>query len=303
MEQMFALERWVAADADRPGRGHRLELALTALAGRRPPGQINRLLEHEGTQALESLWKGASESERSEITAEAEDLAKKGIDVLFRWSEAYPERLHAAAQAPPLLFYWGSIDALHSDAIGMCGARESSQAGLEAARKCGEEVARTGLTVVSGYARGVDTETHLGALNAGGRTIVVLAEGFNHFRRKRSFGGIEWDPDKMLVLSQFPPGQSWNVGAAMTRNTVIVGLALGLVVVEAAEKGGTLNAGLRAVEMKRPVLALDFAGGTPRGNQILFERGAVKVSTLNALRHELVRLKSRPGQPGQLHLM
>src|SRR5438094_8376845 len=133
IEQMFALERWAAADADEHGRGHRLQLALMALAGRRPPAQINRLLELEGTKGVEGLWTGATESERSEITAEAEDLARKGIDVLFRWTEAYPETLHAAAQAPPLLFYWGNVDALHSDGVGMCGARESSQAGLEAA--------------------------------------------------------------------------------------------------------------------------------------------------------------------------
>jgi DNA processing protein len=80
------------------------------------------------------------------------------------------------------------------------------------------------------------------------------------------------------VLSQFPPHQTWNVGAAMTRNAVIAALGRALVVIEASETGGTLDAGIQALAIKRPVIALEFESeATPAGNRLLLERGAIPV--------------------------
>ena len=115
------------------------------------------------------------------------------------------------------------------------------------------------------------------ALDKPRRTVIVLAEGILHFRRKRVFGDL-LDFDRVVVVSQFAPAQRWNVGAAMTRNGVISGLGRAMVVVEAGETGGTLNAGLQALRMGRPVLALEFSSQeTPAGNRILIEKGAVAV--------------------------
>lgn len=120
-------------------------------------------------------------------------------------------------------------------------------------------------------------ETHLAALDLGGTTVIVLAEGFMHFRVKKAFGD-SFDPDRVLVLSQFAPRQPWHVGSAMTRNAVIAGLGRALVVIEANGSGGTLDAGLQALAVGRPVLALEFENGpTPDGNRVLIERGAIPV--------------------------
>jgi len=256
-------------------RHERLLFALAAFDRYRTPRAIRGLLRDGPPSSLGEVGSGPSlETYRQE----ADELYERGVDVVALGDDRYPARLTATKAAPPLLFTWGNTDLLRESAVGMCGSRHVSTKGIEAARVCGLEVSAHGLSVVSGYAKGVDTETHLAALDAGGRTVIVLAEGINGFRRKRAFAGVPFDEEHILVLSQFSPGQRWNVGAAMTRNGVIAGLGHALVVIEAGETGGTLNAGIQALEMGRPVLALEFSSQeTPAGNRLLFEKGAIRI--------------------------
>jgi DNA processing protein len=263
--------------SDMGPRPERLVLALAAFAVFRSPGRIRAAI---GAGRLESLLRHelVTQALRQELAAEADQLADVGVDVIAIGDDEYPIRLVQVKAAPPLLFCWGNKALLQSSAVGMCGSRNVSEKGLEAARTCGLEVARHGLIVVSGYAKGVDTVTHHAALEAGGNTVIVLAEGIRGFRRKRVFSDVPFDQHHVLVVSQFPPGQRWNVGAAMTRNTLIAGVGQALVVIEAGETGGTLNAGLQALEMSKPVLALEFSSQeTPPGNQTLISKGAIAI--------------------------
>ena len=130
--------------------------------------------------------------------------------------------------------------------------------------------------------------THVSTLDSGGATVIVLPEGISHFKVKREIAEV-WDPARVLVVSQFSPSQTWSAGTAMTRNSVIIGLSLALVVIEAGEKGGTLAAGRRALELGRRVIALEFPD-MPKGNTALLKNGAVAVSNpveLNSFLHEL----------------
>src|SRR5260370_4170026 len=210
--------------------------------------------------------------------------------------------LASLRQAPPAFFYLGNSELLAMPSIGMCGSRRTTDQGLSAARACGEEGARRGVAVTSGYARGVDTEAHAGALDTEGRTIMVLAEGIRRFKAKRWLASRTHDPRQVAVVSQFPPMQPWSVGAAMTRNAVIVGLSLGLVVIEAGESGGTLAAGMQALDMGRPVFALEFKNDMPPGNKILISRGPVPVHAPSHLRERLQQLLSAD-HAGQLRLV
>jgi DNA processing protein len=238
---------------------------------------------------------------RDAAAALAADLAKQGVDVVTINQDAYPHRLRDLRTPPPFLFWWGNLSLFGERGVGMCGSRDASERGLQYARLFGRAVVERGLQVVSGYARGVDLETHLGALEATGATIVVLAEGIKHFKRKRAFAGLPFDEDHVLALSEFPPGQPWSAGAAMTRNATIAALARAMLVIEARERGGTLNAGLQAMEIGRPVFALDYAEDLPEGNRILFERGAVPLRSKNELLAALDTLASR-SEPQQLIL-
>jgi DNA processing protein len=277
-----------------------LELALAAMVDPRTPARIAAVLRAEGRTGLAARYRTLGDDDRRRIAQEASDLAARGFCAVLLGDERYPSRLRALHSPPPVLYCWGNLDLTVEPAVGMCGSRNASDIGLRAATVSGEEVARHSMTVVSGYAKGVDTATHLAALGSGGRTIIVLAEGINHFRVKRAFHDVDFDPDRVLVLSQFPPGQPWAAGSAMTRNGVIVALGQALIVVEAGDKGGTLAAGTQALEIGRPLFVLDFNGGTPAGNRLLIERGGRPIADPPQLRSALDELSAVPPQPEQL---
>ena len=123
---------------------------------------------------------------------------------------AYPQRVKKILgnSAPRHLDMVGNLELLNGAGLGFCGARRSSEKGLETARDCSEQAAINGVLVVSGNAAGVDFEAHYTCLNAGGSTIFVLPEGINHFRIKRALKPV-WDWNRVLVISQFQPDEPW----------------------------------------------------------------------------------------------
>ncbi|MGW9196590.1 DNA-processing protein DprA [Micromonospora chersina] len=271
-------------------------LGLVAFTNPRTPGRIFALLKDEGRDGLRSRFEALPSSHQEDLLEQASAMAEKGIDALLVGDARYPAQLGDLASSSPVLFYWGNVDLLSAPGLGMCGSRKASELGLKAAVACGEEVQQQGLVVVSGYAKGVDTETHLAALRQGGSTVVVLAEGFDHFRIKRAIPRELFRRENVLVVSQFAPRQPWTAGGAMTRNKLIYGLGLALVVVEAGEKGGTLAAGSGALSLGKPVFVLDFNGSTPAGNRILLDKGGIPVPTRSHLGKEIQKLISRSNE-------
>jgi DNA processing protein len=249
------------------------ESRLAAIVAPPSRGATRRLLQ-EGVRARRRHLEHLAPEVRQSIGGLASSLRADRIQILIREDPEWPDQLDVLPTPPAYLFARGNLELLRSPAIGMCGSRRASERGLEAARLCGEAVAARGWHVVSGYAKGVDIETHLAALRVGGNTVIVLAEGVLHFRRKRAFDGLPFNSRTVLVLSQFPPTQRWTAGAAMTRNGLIVTLGRALVVIEAGEKGGTLAAGRQALGLRQPVFALEFSDGPRLGNQQLFDDGA-----------------------------
>ncbi|MFB7075776.1 DNA-processing protein DprA, partial [Streptomyces sp. NPDC056290] len=261
----------------------RLRLSLAAFATLGTPVKIDGRLRESGVSGLYPLYKALSADDRKEVDAKASNLSDKGIRVILRGEKGYPDSLlHNQRSSAPILYLWGNFDLLHLDGVGMCGSRSASELGLKAAEACGREVSARQMSVISGYAKGVDTVTHLAALHSGGSTVIVLAEGFDHFRIKKNFRDA-FDLKKVLVVSQFPPSQPWLAYAAMARHKVIFGLGRALVVVEAGEKGGTLAAGEGALRMGRPVFVLNFGSDTPAGNKILLEKGGYPITSREQL--------------------
>jgi DNA processing protein len=270
----------------------RLELALTAFEVLRTPSRITGALRAGGTSALEAEYTGLAANARVDVDQKAHAMREHRIDAVFFGMPDYPSSLvsdrHPVA---PIIFYRGNKELFYRDGIGMCGSRHVSDRGVEAASRCGRYATEMGLTVVSGYAAGVDTATHLAALREGGSTVVVLAEGMDFFRVKRAFAA-DFDWDRILVVSQFPPSQPWRAHAAMARNAIIFGLPKALLVVEAGERGGTLAAGKGALKLGRSVIAVDFGDETPPGNRILIEKGARAVRTPPQLRAAFYEVRS-----------
>ena len=234
-------------------------LLLAVAASRHGDARLTARARELGTTAFADLLHGISRAEQERVDEEASELSDRGVGAALFGSPEYPRLLSHVRAAPPFLFYTGAVDLLAAHGIGVCGSRNASDEGLRAAAACGEVATQHGLTVVSGYARGVDTIAHVSALSSGGRTVIVLPEGINHFRVKPGPVADVWNKERVLVVSQFSPSRPWSAGNAMARNNMIIGLSLALVVVEASEKGGTLSAGTKALRLNKPVLALEFA--------------------------------------------
>lgn len=282
----------------------RIQLALAAFATLRTPSRITAALRHHGISALESEYESLTSEVRDDIDQKAYEMSQEGTDAIFFSASDFPQRLiNNERPIAPIIFYRGNKDLLYRDGIGMCGSRHVSARGLDAASRCGALATEKGMTVVSGYAAGVDTATHLAALRSGGSTVVVLAEGIDHFRVKRAFAD-DFDWDRIVVVSQFAPSQPWRAHAAMARNGIIYGLPKALLVVEAGEKGGTLAAGEGALKLRRTVIAVEFGDETPPGNRVLIDKGAWAVSTPQQLRDsfESVRAVSSFAEPGSPRL-
>lgn len=204
-------------------------------------------------------------------------LIGKGITPLFLADLRYPDSLRSVlgSNAPVLLFVQGNLSLLSIPSLGFCGSRAASEKGIRVARECAEAASKKGINIVSGYAAGIDEATHKAALVAGGTTAAILAEGIMHFRIKRDLKEF-WDWERAVVVSQYLPRVTWNVGNAMKRNGTICALSHAMVLIEARETGGSIEAGRACLNLGIPLFAPVYDGmpDSAKGNQILLAQGA-----------------------------
>lgn len=198
------------------------------------------------------------------------------IKELHLGDEKYPIKLSRRLnkKAPKTLYCMGNLELLELQGIGFCGSREASEKAIYAAEACTQELIANDMVAVSGYARGVDEAVHLAALKSGGTTIIVLPEGIDHFTIRKSLESA-WDWERVLVISEFEPTAGWQAFRAMQRNSTIIGLSEAMIVVEAREKGGTMEAGKQTLKLQRPLFTLSYKDpSTSGGNLELQKKGA-----------------------------
>lgn len=212
-----------------------------------------------------------------------DSLVENDITIRVIGFDGYPARLLTVLRntAPPILYLVGNEKLFESHSVGFCGSRKASDKGIEVAESCGEILAQQSINIVSGYAAGVDTATHIGALRAGGSTIVVLPDGILHFRLKEQISELLAGSDlsKILVVSEFPPGIPWKAHNAMTRNRTIVGFSDAMVVIESGLEGGTFEAGNTALSLGVPLFCIEYAAppSSAPGNAYFLSHGAVAI--------------------------
>jgi len=168
----------------------------------------------------------------------------------------YPANLREISTPPERLFVRGTMTDGDALAVAIVGSRTATSYGLAVAERLAAELAARGITVVSGLARGIDSAAHRGALRVGGRTLAVLGSGVDVIyppENRRLAREIEGHG---AVISQFAPGTRPLAGHFPARNRVIAGLSLGVVVVEAAERSGSLITAGLAGELGREVMAV-----------------------------------------------
>jgi DNA processing protein len=211
--------------------------------------------------------------------AEADRLAALGGRLLARARPGYPARLAETHDPPLLLEARGPLPEVEP-AVAVVGARSASPYGLRAAREIALGLARAGVTVVSGLARGVDAAAHRGALEGGGRTIAVLGSGLDRPYPKEHEGlALEIVRAGGALVSELPLGTPPLAVHFPRRNRIVAGLSLGVVVVEAAERSGSLITAEWALEAGREVMAVPARVGDPgaAGCHRLIQEGAALV--------------------------
>jgi DNA processing protein len=193
----------------------------------------------------------------------------------------YPHSLRFIFDPPPELYVRGRIERRDVEAIAIVGSRDASPYGLATAERLGRELASAGITVVSGLAIGIDAAAHRGALAGGGRTIAVLGSGIDTIYPHRHRRLADEIAESGAVVSEFPHGTPPRAWHFPLRNRIVSGLSLGVVVVEATEKSGSLITARLALEQGRAVLAVpgEAGLGRTRGVHRLIRQGATLVES------------------------
>jgi DNA processing protein len=265
-------------------------------AAARARGQWQRVdgVGPKTAEALEAVTDG-------QIDAELEAAARAGAEIIALEDERYPAALAAIHDPPPVLYVRGRLEATDALAVGVVGSRRCTHYGLEQAERFGQLLGRAGFTVVSGGARGIDAAAHRGALTGGGRTIAVMGCGLcQTYPREndRLFEQIVSE-DRGAVISELPMRTAVLGGNFPTRNRIISGLSLAVLIVEAGRRSGSHITAREAADQGREVFAVPGRVDSPlsQGTNELIRNGAILVQDLDDILEHLGGVGAKMGVP------
>jgi DNA processing protein len=232
---------------------------------------------------------------REQAAREIAAAAKLGVKYIGLGEIEYPALLRETDDAPPLLAVRGNIEALAKPAVALVGSRNASLAGTRLAAKLARELGEAGFIVVSGLARGIDSSAHRASLATG--TIAALAGGHDKPYPPEHVSLLEDLLPRGGAVSEMPLGWEPRARDFPRRNRIIAGIALGVVVVEAAERSGSLITARMALEANREVFAVPGSPADPRagGTNQLLRRGATLVTSAADVIEVLAPMLGRNG--------
>lgn len=292
-----------------------LALSLTPGLG---PGSCKRLVEHFGgpgqvLDATESdlmrvsgMRRGAARTlagrdnisvyARTEVELEA---AHRYGARIFTWDDAeYPAMLRNIHNPPMVLYIKGSADVLSAAGLGVVGSRAATSYGREIASRMSFGLAAKGYAIISGLALGIDTEAHKGALAAGGATVAVLGCGLDIVYPRENRELFRTISETGALVSEYSFGTKPDGFRFPARNRIISGLALGVLVVEASHRSGSLITAEHALEQGREVFAVPGRVDSIKsaGAHSLLQQGAKLVQTVDDILEELPGVSISPGK-------
>ncbi|MCL2839450.1 MAG: DNA-processing protein DprA [Defluviitaleaceae bacterium] len=257
--------------------------------------KLNMLLEIFGT--AKAVFKAKDIGRAVNLTSKAMSIVSKRrnlqyIELLLSEMEAkemayfsrnnprYPALLKTITDAPLGIFCMGTLPADNTHKVAIIGSRKCSEYGLIAARILAEPLAKAGIVIVSGMARGVDSMAHWGALKHGGKTIAVLGCGADICYPSENRTLRHEIMQKGCIISEYPPGTKPQPAFFPARNRIISGLSEGVIVAEASKRSGTLITVDQAIEQGREVLAVpgNISSKLSEGTNQLIRDGAHPVS-------------------------
>ena len=266
------------------------------------PARLQALLDYFGD--IESAWRAPAQAlEEAGLSARlaSELIRVRNSDLLERtwqyigeqsiqvmtWDDAaYPRRLKEINGAPPVLYVQGEISDTDQWAVAMVGTRRITAYGRQAANDLAGELARNGITIVSGLARGVDAVAHQASLKNGGRTFAVLGSGVDVIYPPEHRRLAEEITDQGALISDYPPQTAPEATNFPPRNRIISGLSQAVIVIEAGEKSGALITAAFAAEQGREVFALPgniYAPQSKGANRLIKEGAQILTSAQDVL--------------------
>lgn len=242
---------------------------------------------HDPEKALEALPNMAKKggksnfkaATKSDIIKEMEKTEKFGAKLIFSCDEQYPKLLKEITDRPPVITIKGNPGILHNNKIAIVGSRNASTNGSKFAYILSNEICKAGFTIVSGLAKGIDTSAHKASVNSS--TVAVIAGGINNIYPKENEYLYKEIYEKGIVMTEHTFDQIPSSENFPRRNRIISGLSLGVVVVEAMQKSGTLITSRFAIDQGREVFAVPGSPLDPKyhGTNSLIRDGATLVQS------------------------
>lgn len=267
--------------------------------------KLSKLLTHVGS--AEALWREKESSimrldlppallrqfcearRKIDVTREMDRVAHAGASLITLEDETYPRLLRSLPDRPILLYVQGAAALGNESAVAVVGTRKASRYGRDVAFQLSRQLARQGLTIISGMAHGIDAAAHRGALDAGGKTIAVVATGIDRVYPRENTELAADIAASGAIITEMPLGSAPLGKNFPQRNRIISGLSLGVLVAEAPIKSGALNTVSHAIDQGRDVFAVphNIFSLPGRGGNILIQEGAKLVASVEDMLEEL----------------
>jgi DNA processing protein len=238
--------------------------------------------------------------DNNDLYTSYQKLKDENVHIIGLDDERYPKSVieRLGENAPPVLFCKGYLPLLNTDSISIVGSRDVSDFAVMLTKRIANRLADGGYNVTSGFAKGVDTSAHIGALESNGTTTMVLSYGLNHLSIKKDIKEFNWERNT-LFISQFMPYEKFSGQNAMIRNKLVCALSKAIIVISSGPErdssgkmSGTFDAGLTALKYKIPLFVLNPSLLTPipKGNIDLINIGGISLSNGNELVEYLSKL-------------
>ena len=223
-----------------------------------------------------------------------QNLKNDQVHIIGLDDERYPQSVIGKLKknAPPILFCKGNLQLLNTKGISIVGSRDVSDFAIMLTKRIANRLAENGFNVTSGYAKGVDTSAHLGALEGNGTTTMILSYGVNHLSVKKDIKDFNWEKNTLFV-TQFLPYEKFSGQNAMIRNKLVCAMSQAVIVISSGPErdssgkmSGTFDAGLSALNMNIPLFVLSpslLNPNPPQGNIDLIRIGGISLSNGNEL--------------------
>lgn len=250
---------------------------------------LNTVAERAGFEAAHAVAAAAQVDVGEQLERTRAWCETPGHAILALDDPAYPAALLTMHDPPPLLYVRGRLEALHAPGIAIVGSRNATPQGMDDARRFARELAAAGFVVVSGLALGIDAAAHRGALEGGGETVAVVGTGADVVYPAQHVALARDIVLRGAIISEWPPGTPARPAHFPQRNRLIAGMSAGVLVVEAAQRSGSLITARLANEMGRDVFAIPGSIHAPlaRGCHGLIKDGAKLTESPDDILEEL----------------